>query len=153
MKLSTAIKNALQVASRIHSLNGLIGTPASQFECYRIKRAWVFGSTIKGKDFPGDLDIILESIFCGRRYSPHNRGSEGKTRLGAKTDKNYLKRFGIRVAQSSDLYAHRMLSEKMKMVRIHDFSIDERVAHPRIMIYPRNDFKKWAESPRIVKFG
>ena len=145
MKLITAIKNALKIADRIASVNGLVCTPASQFECFKIKRAWVFGSTIKGKSYPNDLDIIIDGTLCGRQYVAHKSELSNGVRLGAKTDKIFFKNCGVRLPSDSTTAVYQFLAKNMKMVRIHEWVIDKKYAKQRIMIYPKNEFKEWAE--------
>lgn len=60
MKRETAIKYAREIARRAQSVNGLLATPGCSYEAVRIKRMWIFGSTVKGKTDPNDLDLLIE---------------------------------------------------------------------------------------------
>jgi len=140
MKLDTAINHANEIARRLRNLSGIIGTPDAAWEALRIKRAWVFGSTAKGKSHPNDLDVLLEMFPVGRR------NMVGKPRYqrpgvtgNAKKCHKYEKIFGIIAPISTTETALRRLRTGMKMVRFHDIDIDGNLAFPRIMIYPRND--------------
>lgn len=149
MRKEIAFKNVLIIANRIKSVNGLIGTPANRFECFKIRRAYVFGSTVKGSPLPNDIDILIEGNGCGLRYTAKkisNPGNNDSIRYGAKTDREYLRRYGIRISKESHHTAYRFIKGNFKKISIHDFSVDGEIAHPRIMIYPRNDFRPWAES-------
>ena len=42
-------------------------TPRGESEFYPVKKAWVFGSTIKGSDAPNDLDVLLFAENAGAR--------------------------------------------------------------------------------------
>ena len=131
MKLQTSIRNALKIAERIKRCNGLIGTPYTSHEALRIKRAWLFGSTAKGKLNPGDTDILLECYVVGRfnlknaKLEPKGRRSSGyRYKLNAIDEGRYYLRSGL------------------KMVRFHDLEIDGNlgdIAQTKIMIYPRID--------------
>jgi hypothetical protein len=134
MKLETSIRNALLVAARIKKCNGLIGTPEASHEALRITRAWLFGSTVKGKLNPNDTDILLESIEVGR-FNLRN----------AKKRPISTMRTGVRYCIRSHEVAYSYLRSRIKMVRFHDIAIDgslSDVAQTKIMIYPRNDLPK-----------
>ncbi|AKH39182.1 MULTISPECIES: hypothetical protein [Nitrosomonas] len=146
MKQGTAIKNALKIAERIRQVNGLVGTPATRFECYRIKRAWIFGSTIKGKLNPNDLDILIDGHHCGRHYVANKKYTDLSLYVGAKKDRDKYRRSGLILPVESDITAYRYIRDNLKMVRFHDYRIDKDVANPRIMIYPRNDLISWVEN-------
>ena len=130
MKLETSIKNALLIANRIKHCNGLIGTPHASHEALRIKRAWLFGSTAKGKQNPNDTDILLECEAVGRfrfnnaKMEPKSRSSGHRYRLHAMDEGRYY------------------LRGNLKMVRFHDLKIDGNfgdIPDTKIMIYPRLD--------------
>ena len=131
MKRETSIRNALKVAERIKRCNGLIGTPDASYEALRIKRAWLFGSTVKGKLNPGDTDILLECVAVGwfnlknAKLEPKGRRSSGyRYKLNAIDEGRYYLRSGL------------------KMVRFHDLHIDGNfgdIAKTKIMIYPKNN--------------
>ena len=71
MKRATALKSLKKIVDRIHAVNGLLATPEASSEAFRIKRAWVFGSTVKGSESPGDLDILIDAESVGRRLATH----------------------------------------------------------------------------------
>ena len=153
MKAKTAINNAMKIAERIKLLNGLIGTPGTGFECFRIKRAWVIGSTIKGKENPNDLDIILDAEECGRRFNTvklYRKCSKWPHYYGAKLHKEYLRRYGMYSPVSCEYEAHKYLRGWLKMARIHDWKIDHEAASQRIMIYPRNDLISYARDRHLI---
>ena len=128
MKRQTSIRNAKSVAAAIKKCNGIIGTPEAVYDAFKIKAAWVFGSTIKGKENPNDTDILIEAYSVGRcRY--HN-AKRSKARSFYKMD--------------STEAALRHLRGSMKMVRFHFEKIDGSIAYPRVMIYPRMDLKEQA---------
>lgn len=148
MKLKTAINNAMKVQYAIKKCNGLIGTLGTEYECVKIKKAFIFGSTVKLKPEPNDLDVIVEFSFCGRRFGVtriHNN-KDGYPYIGAKIDKNWKRRFNYKFPADSYNAALRYMAGGMKMIRIHNWEFDERFADPKIMIYPRDDLSKWVES-------
>lgn len=64
MKRETAIKNVNTIAARLKNISGLIGTPNTDHECFKVRAAYVFGSTVKGSINPNDLvssDSAIES--------------------------------------------------------------------------------------------
>ena len=69
MKLETALRHAAEIARRLESVNGLIPTPRGEREFYLVKKAWVFGSTIKGSDAPNDLGGLLFAERAGARQN------------------------------------------------------------------------------------
>ena len=157
MKRATAIKTALEIAERVKKCSGVIGTPECEFTAFRIKRMWLFGSTAKGCENPNDVDILIDGSECGLSQFANWKSKSSmrgyvrdrkkmvtkrfiKFRLG-KIDKSYLKSTGVPHAISSRITALRMVRGNSKMVRFHEFDVDGSLAHPRIMLYPRNDFK------------
>jgi predicted nucleotidyltransferase len=135
MKLETSIKNAMRVAERIKQCNGLIGTPHASHEALRISRAWVFGSTAKGKLNPGDTDILLECKKVGR-FNFANA-----TRMP-----RHLDRSGVRYRLDAIRAGYGYLRTGLKMVRFHDIKIDGQIGdveNTKIMIYPRMDLPKF----------
>jgi len=161
LKRSTAIKTALEIADRVKKWNGIIGTPECEFTAFRIKRMWLFGSTAKGYENPNDVDILIDGGECGLIQFANWKNKKSmagfikdrkkrtdrysvKFRLG-KTDKGYLRSCGVYTAVSSRITALRMIKGNSKMVRFHEFEVDGNLAYPRIMLYPRNDFKTQIE--------
>lgn len=131
MRRETAIKNAAEVARRIRQASGCLGTPGFQFEALRIRRAWVFGSTIKGSQNPNDVDILLDCEPCGRHF---------RVGKGAMLDKERKRRHGYRLARDTLDGAIISLRQGMKGINIHTYQNDGELAHPRVMIWPRNEF-------------
>lgn len=161
MKRSTAIKTALEIADRVKKWNGIIGTPECEFTAFRIKRMWLFGSTAKGYENPNDVDILIDGGECGLIQFANWKNKKSmagfitdrkkrtdrsfvKFRLG-KTDKGYLRSCRVYTAVSSRITALRMIKGNSKMVRFHEYEVDGNLAYPRIMLYPRNDFKTQIE--------
>lgn len=133
MKLSTAIRIALEIRAKIRSVNGLLGTPDCSCTAMRIRRAWVFGSTVKGSAAPGDVDILIELHRVGRQQSVGR---------GAKLCKDSARRHGYRVSRSPEKSAVKWLRGNLKKVSFHALEEDGRFAWPRVMIYPRNDLDR-----------
>lgn len=130
MKLATAQKNALEIHRRLRSVGGLIGTPNTGSEAVQIKCVWVFGSTVKGKLNPNDLDILVEGTTVGRRYlSFRNQcGRYSKRGIGRLFAKCPIDR------------ASKWMRGGMKMVSLHWACYDSVQPDVKIMLYPRNDF-------------
>lgn len=158
MKRKTAIKTALKLAERVKNCSGVIGTPECEYTAFRIKRMWLFGSTAKGCENPNDVDILIDGGECGLIQFANWKNKKSmagfvkdrkrksdrtfvKFRLG-KTNKGYLRSCGVCTAVSSRLTALRMIKGNSKMVRFHEYEVDGNLAHPRIMLYPRNELNK-----------
>lgn len=143
MQQQTAFKYISEISRRVHAVNGLLATPGCKNEAARISRVWVFGSTVKGKKAPADLDILIEVKPVGRRRIPAKRGGRmilGDERLrDGKTNKSYLHAHGIRVCESSEEYAIKWLTKNMRFVSRH--TTDHEAARPieMTLIYPRFD--------------
>lgn len=139
MKLETALRNANRIAEKLRGLGGIISTPEGSHEAIRIKRAWVFGSTVKGSDSPHDLDVLLDVQVVGAYRPSKVKAIRGeKAPLGyAKTDKRYLRSTGIHTPIDSLKIATISLKKGMKMVSLHQLTIDGKIAFPRKMIYPK----------------
>jgi hypothetical protein len=138
MKRKTALKKCKTVADRIKAANGLIGTPHANFQALRISRAWLFGSTAKGKENPSDVDILIECKMVGfhqttgQRASriPGMRGNAKKVRYG------FWAGFSVCCFGESKKY----LTRGMYKVRIHNYEIDGGfgdIPETKIMIYPK----------------
>jgi hypothetical protein len=135
MKRAVAIKKALTVAGNLRKAAGLIGTPGTEFEAVRVKRAWLFGSTVKGKENPNDVDILLEVEEVGR----HTRFGKG-----GRLDKDMARRYGrgCGYTVSSTKEAYRFIKGGMTMIRLHNAKWDGEfgdIAETKVLIYPRND--------------
>ena len=127
MKRATAIRYSVEVARRLHSINGLLATPICRNEFVKISRVWVFGSTAKGSQNPNDLDLMIEIKECGRH----------KTWRQSTVDKRYHRSYGIRAAPESRDYALKWLTKGMKLVSRHCTDSDPVVLDVKTMIYPR----------------
>lgn len=144
MKLSTAIKNANIIAERIKRLNGIIETPECNKKFVRIKRSWIFGSTVKGKLNPNDLDVLLDYSEHEIRYSAAMRIPDKKDirRRGVAKQSFKSHRFmGLDFGLSASREAFKYLKKGMCKISIHDHSIDGNIAGVKVMIYPRNDLR------------
>lgn len=130
MKRTTALRYADEIAARVRSVNGLLATPLADREAVRIKRVWVFGSTVKGSQAPNDLDLLIESKAVGR----HRTWKQGKL------NRRYLRMFGVRRALCASKETYKWLTKGMKKVSRHDFEAERGIdLSPLVMIYPRND--------------
>lgn len=132
MKRATALRNAQRIRDRLKGLGGLVGTPACEHEAVLIKRAWVFGSTVKGSDSPGDLDILIEYANVGERRNARS----GKVRL-----KDWICNLKTPVRSVDEAII--FLRAGMKKVSVHLYENDGDlgdVPQTRQMIYPRCDF-------------
>lgn len=129
MKLTTALRYADEVARRVRAVSGLLATPLCGHEAVRIKRIWVFGSTVKGSQAPNDLDLLIDLVEVGRRYSYR------QTRV----DKTYFRRHGARIAPRSRDAALIWLTRGMRMVSRHCLDDECADIDTKVLIYPRND--------------
>ena len=121
---------------------GKIGTPGTSHEALRVKRAWVFGSTVKGSESPNDLDVLLEMHECGRIFwSKGSRKSKNRP-FGAKTDKRFFRAHRMFRAVACRNEGLLWLKGSLKRLSLHDFALDGEIAIPRILIYPRNDLAR-----------
>lgn len=130
MRKETALRYAAEITARLRGINGLLATPLCQKEAVRIRRVWVFGSTVKGSEAPNDLDLLLDLWPVGR----HRNWKQGKL------DRRLARAFGIRLAIDGENEALKWLTKGMRKVSRHSFE-DERGLDlsPLVMIYPRND--------------
>lgn len=129
MKRSTAVRYANEVAARVKAVNGLLATPLCNSEAVRIKRIWVFGSTVKGSQSPNDLDLLIEMETCGRT----------KTWQQTKRDKRRLRDNGLSLAPDSADYAFKWLTKGMKKVSRHWTQLEFARLDVKVLIYPRMD--------------
>lgn len=127
MKIDTALRHAAEIARRLDSVNGLIPTPRGSREFYLVKKAWVFGSTIKGSDTPNDLDVLLFAETAGARQSWQIVG----------LDPAYFRSYGIWQPRRSDSEARMWLRKGMKMISIHDTVSEATIFDKKVEIYPR----------------
>lgn len=126
MKRATALRNAHRIAERVRGVNGILATPGCDRSAVRIKRVWIFGSTIKGSPAPNDLDVLIECVGIG--LSP-----AGQRRC----DREYKRRYGMRSSVSCFLELRRWLRCGMQKVSVHFLDIEGSLASPRALIYPR----------------
>jgi len=132
MQLTTALRYAHEVARRVNAVNGLLATPLCGREAVRIKRIWVFGSTVKGSQAPNDLDLLIDLAEVGRLYSyKHTR-----------VDKAYFRRHGTRTAPRARDAALIWLTKGMRMVSRHCLDDECADIDTKVLIYPRNDLGK-----------
>ena len=131
MKRATALRYAVEIARRVHAVNGLLATPLCDFEAQRISRIWVFGSTAKGSQNPNDLDILIEMRHCGR----HRTWKQGKL------DKPMYRAGGYRLAACSHQEALKWLTKGMRLVSRHTTESEglfrKNLIDVKKMIYPR----------------
>ena len=165
MKLQTAINHAQKIHDRLKALGGIIGTPDASYEAFKVKSVWVFGSTIKGKSNPIDLDIAVNGASVGRRAhcsqwarrhilnnGLRKRDPEG-FRCTGKLDKQAFKRRGMSFVVDSRDEAVKYLKNGMRGVSVHLYGHDDAleskdydIHSTKVMLYPRNDFIKLFES-------
>ena len=127
MKLETALRHAAEIARRLVSVNGLIPTPRGESEFYLVKKAWVFGSTIKGSDAPNDLDILLFAENADARQKWQVAGF----------DPVYYKAHGMRQTRLTSREAKMWLRKGMQMISTHDKESEETIFDKKVEIYPR----------------
>ena len=129
MKRKTALKYAREIARRVHSVNGIVCTPNTNYTATKIRRIWVFGSTIKGAEYPNDLDILID-MRCDQRV-PWKRGR--------KIDKRYHHSYGCHVLPCSRKETMKWLTKNMKNVSRHDLREERIPIDIMYLIYPRWD--------------
>lgn len=139
MKLKTSINNTLAVVDRVRRINGIMATPEDHHEFIKVKRVWLFGSTIRGKPNPNDTDMLFEFCEGGRLKRAGKTAKGSKQPNTAKIDKDYRRRYGIDIARSTRTSLFKYLRGNLKMIRFHDASIDAKYATDKILVYPRND--------------
>jgi predicted nucleotidyltransferase len=133
MKIETAIRHANEVARRVREVNGLLATPLCRHEAVRIRRIWVFGSTVKGSNTPNDLDLLIDIEEAGRIF----------TAKQTKIDKQYFRRYSMRRAPCTINEALKWLTKGMKMVSRHTLRNEAADIDVKVLIYPRNDLSKF----------
>jgi len=127
MKIDTAVHHVKEIHTRLVSVGGMIPTPRGSDEFFLVKKAWVFGSTIKGSPTPGDLDILLLAEPSGFYQSWVDVGH----------DPVYLKNHGIKVTRSTTREGKMWLRKGMKMVSVHDTLSEAAIIDKKIEIFPR----------------
>lgn len=136
MKLSSALKKANEISSRIKSVNGIIATPLHRYEAVKIQRVWLFGSAAKGKLNPNDVDILIEMKEVGFRSINY---SNRRKSINFFVDKDYQRRYGLAFPKPSGPTALKWIRNKKHNVSLHWTAIDRVDPDVKIMIYPRND--------------
>lgn len=126
MKLETAIRYCHEIHRRLVEVKGIIPTPFAQYEGMRVKKVWVFGSTIKGSQTPNDLDILIHWEHHGKRRS--------WTEVGY--NKAYYRAHGLRVPIDSGHEARKWLTKGMKNVSRHDTESEATIFDVKVQIYP-----------------
>lgn len=130
MRKETALRYAAEITARVRRVNGLLATPLCDKEAVRIRRVWVFGSTVKGSAAPNDLDVLLDLAPVGR-YRNWKQG---------KLDRRRARAFGVRLALCSRDEAYKWLTKGMRKVSRHDYEAERGLhLYPLVLIYPRND--------------
>lgn len=140
MKRVVALRYAEMIHRRLTSVNGLLATPLCDFEAVRFRRVWVFGSTVKGSQEPNDLDVLIELYAVGRC----------RTWQQGAVDKYEKRHSGLMCAKSAEREAYKWLTKGMRKVSRHPLSIDEHIAYPRVMIYPRFEILGNGEFRHVV---
>jgi predicted nucleotidyltransferase len=131
MDIEVAIRQATEIHIRLRTVGGVIQTPECGNTEYRVTRAFIFGSTIKGKANPNDLDLLIEGVYAGRKQALPE----------AKVYPEYLRRYGWAVPLDAMWEAYKWLTHGMQHVSRHDFAVDGRLAMRAgaVMIYPDFD--------------
>ena len=145
MKRSTALKNLDLIITRLHHVNGIIGTPKYNYDFVWIKRAWVFGSVAKGSESPNDLDIFIEVLNEPKKLKYYSNQFKHTDRFTDKTSHGMrLKHAGIIKTKDAIDYAIKWLRQDTRKISVHVVGDDEIFSELDIkyLIYPRNDFKK-----------
>lgn len=164
MKRDTALKNTYKLIQRIKSINGILSTPLANVDYIKIKRAWLFGSVLKGSENPNDVDIFIElegytedhrftTISENPKYVKKSRRKRIRplrdNRIdglhgGYRFDRNdsLFKSCGMRLPISSADTLNKWLRKHMHKVSIH-YTYYDQVFHDldqKCLIYPRCDF-------------
>jgi len=147
VNLANSIRNAIKIADRVKSVNGLLGTPYCDYEAVRISRVWVFGSTVKGKLQPNDTDILIElkpvGYYQGTGAQANKRNRYDIAMRGnSKADYKYRSRLGLRFQLEAKREAFKFIKKNIQNVSLHDFDNDGQLGDiptTKIMIYPRMD--------------
>lgn len=127
MKRETAIAIAEEIVCKLVACRGIVDTPTAFRPQVKVSELWMFGSTLKGKDRPNDLDLLWEAEPIGACRKP----GEG----GAELDRELNRRYGYVRAKDPFDEAIRSLRGSRKMVRIHDMGLDGDLAYPRLLLF------------------
>lgn len=144
MKRNTALKNLNLIITRLHVVNGILGTPKHNYDFVRIKRAWVFGSVAKGSENPNDLDIFIEVINDANKLKYYPNQLKHTDRFADKSyHGTYLKHAGLVKTKDAIDYAIKWLRQCAQKVSVHVVDHDEIFSEldVKYLIYPRNDFQ------------
>lgn len=136
MRRQVALNYANRISDRVKSVGGIVSTPMCGHAHTKIKRIWVFGSTVKGSEAPNDLDLMIEMEPIGsmRRF-----GVRGQTSVSY--DRRRFKSYGRRWEECSQHQTLVWLTKGMKKVSRHVVGIEKIEPDVMVMIYPRNDLK------------
>lgn len=127
MKLETALRYCKEIHRRLKEVNGVIPTPTAQYEGMKVKKVWVFGSTIKGSQNPNDLDILFHWEPYGEKRSWQEVGY----------NKAYYRAHGIKATNCSSHEARKWITKGMKQVSRHDTESEATIFDLKVQIYPR----------------
>lgn len=126
MKIETAKRYAAEIARRVMEVNGIILTPRGEREFVKIKRIWVFGSTVKGSLNPNDLDLLIDLKASGNWQEWEDVGF----------DPEYLRRYGRHTTRQSSSEALMWLTKGMRNVSRHCTDKEKVEIDVKVMIYP-----------------
>lgn len=128
MKRTTALKYCVEIARRLHEIDGRLPTPGYSTDFVIFEKVWVFGSTAKGSDEPNDLDILIHFGPAGKRRTVSE---------GGLVDKEYFRRHSIERTHASEDYAVKWLTKGMKRVSRHWTLLEgDKVFPEKKQIYP-----------------
>jgi predicted nucleotidyltransferase len=128
MRRERALRYALEIARRLHAVQGFVATPGCEFDAYQISRVWVFGSTAKGSPEPNDLDILIDM---------HSVGMLQLYTEGRRLDKYKWKAYRIKVCHSGSNEVLKWLTKGMQKVSRHVLHDEAAVIDVKYLIYPR----------------
>lgn len=139
MKIETAVRYAIEVAGRVHGVNGKILTPTASREGVIVSHIWVFGSTIKGSLTPNDLDLLIDMKPFGKRFKPPERP----------VDKRYEKSYGMVACRDPEDMALIWLTDRMRKVSRHVVGHEVAEIDVKQLIYPVFE----ARFPQLNRFN
>ena len=118
MKRKTAIKNIMRMVERLEDCNGKFSTPeACIYGTFQFESLHVFGSTAKGSDSPGDIDILFDGAGCEQNGIGYYYG-----------------------VQDASCIALKQLRKGMKMVSFHYLEADgnyKDIGETRLLVWKR----------------
>lgn len=131
MKRELAIRKLQRIIDKLYENDGVIETPGCSHPAMKIVNAWLFGSLLKGSENPGDVDILLEAKVIGEYRPWHVLGEY---------DREYYRRHGVKISRPTEYVYKKYLRQRIPLVSLHDLFNDDKVAHPRALIYPTLEF-------------